>query len=267
MSYTPNNVAVYLAAFQGTISGMGAAGRALSDPTQADYAIFANVADAFAQELDTVWGANAFTAFEVNAIEECSEGVWEGGWATSVTPSDYTKLATAVIALVKEGNAKVVTEGVDPNGGNPWSGEGGGIIKIEQDIPLATLQAAGAVSKGVFNLGGVLPANARVLPAMSEIQVVQAMVADALTAAVGTIYGGYYPAGSQSYTIPAGGADLLDANANVYYGSSGGYALVGDLGPTQGGQQLTCRIQLTGNTFNNLTAGHIKARAFYVIIA
>lgn len=62
MSYTPNNASIYLAAFSGCLSGLNQAGLEA-----------ARIADAYAQELDTLWGVAGFTTLETTEIESLSE--------------------------------------------------------------------------------------------------------------------------------------------------------------------------------------------------
>jgi hypothetical protein len=120
MSYTPNNVCVYTKAFAGALAGLGASGKYITDPVAVDDAYYARMADAFAQQFDTAWGAAVPTTFEEDAIVESSEAVWEGRSpfenTVAFTPGAYAGLVNGIIALVQQGNAQVVAEGVNPNG-------------------------------------------------------------------------------------------------------------------------------------------------------
>lgn len=122
MSYTPNNVCVYLSAFAGALAGLAATGKYLTDASEGDYALPAEQADAFAQATDMAWGNASYTNVDLQQIQSCSQGVWvsrsplknDGG--TSVTPSSYTGLAESVVAVVQAGTRQISSEGVDPNG-------------------------------------------------------------------------------------------------------------------------------------------------------
>jgi hypothetical protein len=122
--YTPNNPSVYMKALAGCLAGLGGAGKFLLDPIAADYSIYARMADAYAQAFDGAWGTPVPTVFELDAIEAASEGVWQGRSpfesAVAFVPNAYSGLVLGAIALVKEGNAQIVNEGIDPNaGGSP----------------------------------------------------------------------------------------------------------------------------------------------------
>lgn len=128
MSYTPNNTSVYLQAFAGCIAGLTLSGRYPLSAFGADYQGEATQADAFAQEIDTVFGASTPTGFELLALQTTCAWVWSYGrsplTANATTPTSYTQLAKAIVALVQESNAQVVAEGINPNGGG--GGGGGG---------------------------------------------------------------------------------------------------------------------------------------------
>jgi len=129
MNYNPNNSAVYLAAIAGSLAGIAASGQYLSDANEADYMYPAEQADAFAQAVDTAWGAHTSSNVEILAIQLASQAVWQNGRsplnsAVSTLESSYTKIGAAIAALVQAGNAQVVLEGVNPNA-SLFSGGGG----------------------------------------------------------------------------------------------------------------------------------------------
>src|ERR1700679_1570304 len=99
--YVPNNASVYLRAFAGFMAGITAA--ANTDTVAIDYSNQAQMADAFAQQLDTSWGSSAPTAFELDTILTSCESVWENRsplLAGALVPGNYTQVAQAVIARV-----------------------------------------------------------------------------------------------------------------------------------------------------------------------
>jgi hypothetical protein len=129
MSYVPNNTSVYLRAFAGALAGLGGSGKYLLDPNQGDNVGYALMADAYAQQLDTAWGATAPTSLELFEIQSNSQAVWEQHSPleshVAYIPSSYTGLVNGVVALAMEGNAQVVSEGIDPNAGG---GSGSGTV-------------------------------------------------------------------------------------------------------------------------------------------
>lgn len=144
MSYIPNNASIYLAAFSGCLSGLNQAGLEA-----------AKIADAYAQELDTLWGVAGFTTLETTEIESLSESVWlfrsPLPASAAFTPSAYQAVASRVIALAQQGNAIVVAEGIDPNAG----GSGGGPAASNLGVlwtALATMVATAATA--VVQLNG-----------------------------------------------------------------------------------------------------------------
>ena len=125
MSYSPNNTPVYLRACAGCFAGLTSS--ANTDITAADYTLYGLMADAWAQEVDTVWGAATPTNFELLEIEDCSSTMWAGrsplGAAAGILAGSYNQTALALMARVKQANAQVVAEGVDPSDiGGPSSG-------------------------------------------------------------------------------------------------------------------------------------------------
>jgi hypothetical protein len=123
--YTPLNTPVYLRAFAGFLSGITAAAK--TDVNAGDYTLYAEMADAWAQQVDTSWGVSAPTLLELDGIDGGSEAVWENSSPppskAAVLAGTYLTTALAVIARVRQGNAQVVSEGIDPNGtGSPGTG-------------------------------------------------------------------------------------------------------------------------------------------------
>jgi len=117
--YTPNQTSVYLKAFAGFMAGITA--QAVTDTSQGDYTLYGQMADAYAQQVDTSWGILFPTNLELSMIGQISEAIWENrspnGGADAVNPGSYTRVAQAVVARVLQGNAQVVLEGINPNGG------------------------------------------------------------------------------------------------------------------------------------------------------
>lgn len=122
MSYSPITKCVYLKAMAGCLSGLGATGKFLLDPTAGDYGAYGRMADAYAQKFDMTWGTADASGFELDAILENSEAVWETRSPmenrVAFSPDSYGGLVNGVIALVRQGKAQLVTQGIDPNGCN-----------------------------------------------------------------------------------------------------------------------------------------------------
>src|SRR5271165_6910677 len=124
--YTPLNIISFSAAYAGAVAGMGASGRIITDPTSADYLGVCNVALAYAESFDTVWGATLPTTYEALAIDQASAGVLQERNPPDGLPftlaSEWTGLVTAVIALIKEGDFVLTGQGITSPA---WGGGGG----------------------------------------------------------------------------------------------------------------------------------------------
>lgn len=124
--YTPKNGNVYLKAFAGYMAGVTAP--ACTDTRPKDYTAYGQQADAYAQCFDTLWGLGAPTCFETDSILTCSESVWENRSPlpepAALVPGDYTQVVESVIARVRQGNAQVASEGIDPDAGCGGRGSG-----------------------------------------------------------------------------------------------------------------------------------------------
>jgi hypothetical protein len=118
MTYVPQNVNVYTAAFAGAIAGSGVPnGAFIIDPVTGDYAPVTIVAAVFAQAVDTAWGAGVANQYDVDAIEEvvCNILTKGAGWPITgavTTQSNWTVVATAIVALVRQGDVKATSDGV-----------------------------------------------------------------------------------------------------------------------------------------------------------
>jgi hypothetical protein len=123
VGYAANNPAIYVAAFAGGLAGLATFGRYPTDTAQSRYAHIAQQADAFAQEIDAVWGITPFTSVDLLQLRTLAQAVWidrsplksDSGIAAS--PGSYLELAQAVVAATRAGTTQVVAEGVDPNSG------------------------------------------------------------------------------------------------------------------------------------------------------
>lgn len=159
--YIPNNTPVYLRAFSGFLAGITSAAK--TDISPADYTLYAEMADAYAQQFDTSWGVGSPTNYELLEIDSASEAVWENSSVLpsgmAIVPGNYTQVVLAVIARVQQGNAQIIAEGIDPNA----AGGGGGTGTVTSVTASAPLQVTGTV--------GVTP-NVKVIPAGVQSEVI-----------------------------------------------------------------------------------------------
>ena len=114
--YTPNNPAVYLAAFAGTQAALGARDLPFVAPDHASV-----MADAFAQAIDLTWGTDGFTDLDLEAIQTNCIVHWQQRSPLrtdlAAIPEAYDAIARGIIALVKSGTAQVTSQGVAPSYG------------------------------------------------------------------------------------------------------------------------------------------------------
>lgn len=125
------------------------------------------------------------------------------------------------------------------------------IVRVTTAIPLVTIQAQ--TSGTAFNVGAVLPTNARVLAA--EINVATAVSGGSLSAVTATLQGGTDTAGS------------MIASSSVFTGAKPIIATPGsDPYTSRGGQQLKMTLTSTSDTLANATAGVLSVDVFYAVI-
>jgi len=161
MAYTPVNINVYSAAFAGAVAGLGAPnGAFVIDPLGADYAGPVNVAAFFAQAVDTVWGTAVANSYNLAAITELSNNLFARGpgyplTGAVLTQANWTIVATALIALVRQGDTNAsATQNITPpgvSGSNRAYGNGG--ATTSNTTPNACIVAAVklvAKSSGLF---------------------------------------------------------------------------------------------------------------------
>lgn len=112
MGYSPNNPAVYRAAFAGMLAGLGAR-LGLSG---AGYV--ATMAAAFAQAVDEMWGLPVPTGLDLDSLRATCAGVWAERSPLASTaatlPGAYAGVAADVTAVTRAGTAWVVAQGIDP---------------------------------------------------------------------------------------------------------------------------------------------------------
>lgn len=122
MSYSPNNVNVYTAAYSGAFAGMVSSGRYIKNANMATYANRAAYAGAWAQEFDTLWGMNTIDLLQIDSILAHSQAVWEERTPTpdapSVTkyvdPNTYTEEIAAIVAAINAEETFFAQQGITP---------------------------------------------------------------------------------------------------------------------------------------------------------
>lgn len=124
------------------------------------------------------------------------------------------------------------------------------VLHATIDVPLATIQAG--TSGAAFNIGPVMPANARLIDA--NINVITALSGGGNTTATASLSGG------------ADAVTSIIGATNVFTGAPAVGAAVGtNAYPSRGGQQLKMTVTTSG-TESALTAGHLSVDVFYTIV-
>jgi hypothetical protein len=120
MSYTPINTPVYLHAFAGALAGLTSS--ATTDISPNDYVIYAQMADAYAQEVDIAAGGSTSVALTLLILQEISESVWSTRSPlpspANTQPGSYQQVALSVLARVLAGLEVVSSEGINTNNAN-----------------------------------------------------------------------------------------------------------------------------------------------------
>lgn len=120
MSYSPNNSDIYIAAFTGMLTAIGAR-EPNGDISYQEFS--ADSALAFAQEVDTLWGSGSYTNLDVACIRKASETLWAARSPLPLpdtkTPGAYLRSAAQIVSLSQIGSQRVASEGIDPGTSHP----------------------------------------------------------------------------------------------------------------------------------------------------
>lgn len=131
---------------------------------------------------------------------------------------------------------------------------GGSIVRLTRVVTLAQLQAAGAVATGTFNIGGVLPVNARIVCPAPEVVITQQFAAVGLTTVV---------AGVRSSTD---GVEALGTASIAGVPQIVGLTLPVNPYFSRGGAQLVVDVTLGVALLNALTAGAFSVTVLYAVV-
>ena len=113
MPYTPLNQYVFQAALSGAFGGT-IGGQPITSGDEGTYELIALASLAFAEELDTQWGAGAVDVVEYGAlVAECTN-YWCGREPTSELAEVYSVVCTAIIAAAKELSVQSIAAGYTP---------------------------------------------------------------------------------------------------------------------------------------------------------
>lgn len=161
MAYTPLNINVYAAAFSGAMAGIGVpSGAFIVDPATADYAPMALIAAAFAQAVDTAWGAaRQANTYDLNCITDSASNIFARGAGfplsgAVLTQANWTTVATALVAMVQQGDTNasslqnITLPGV--GGSNRAYGQGGATTAGQATITVIAAMKLIAKGSGLF---------------------------------------------------------------------------------------------------------------------
>jgi hypothetical protein len=156
--YVPLNIQVFSAAFAGAMASVVSSGP-VADTTQADYANYAAIASAVAQAVDTQWGANPASAYELGCLQALVNNYWinrnpsPASLAGYQTVANFTALANAFVAIVKSGDTQLTANNIAAPGlaGSSRAYGSGGATTAGQ-ATITVIAAAKLISRmsGVF---------------------------------------------------------------------------------------------------------------------
>jgi hypothetical protein len=116
MSYTPQNIYVFLAAFDGVQSGiLGSSSLTSANPD--DYATVDGVCGAFAEAIDTAWASESNPSlYQKDAIEELCKTYWIGNTIPKAPDNTlvatFTEAAEIILAIVQSGVNWLTGQGI-----------------------------------------------------------------------------------------------------------------------------------------------------------
>ena len=131
MSYTPNNIYVYLQAFSGAVAGLLGQSKSLVTTPRGANTDTIDIAGAWAQEVDAQWGVSTnpdlFEYEEIlNFSTELFQAINPQPSSQSTSPATYTSTVEALIVLLEDGEAYLSGQGIVVP---PIPGGGGGGVE------------------------------------------------------------------------------------------------------------------------------------------
>jgi hypothetical protein len=136
----PINTEIYIAAYSGAMSGMGASDKIPLFNMAADYAALASIAGGFASAVDIAFDNSANTELDIAILESICEGIWNGRTpfygGQFLIPATYAREAEAVVAMVNAADLYFIANGINPS---PGGGGGGGGLPPVANVLGATI--------------------------------------------------------------------------------------------------------------------------------
>src|ERR1700675_703021 len=245
MSYTPNNKAVFTAAYSGDLAGFGAWQRTPTDvhPGDPELVGTAEVAGAFAQAFDTIWGLDPANELDIFSIEQCSAAAFIGeappATAPFTDPSNWTSLCLALIAIVTAVQNYFAAQGITPDPWRPGGGTGGG--GTGGTGATGATGAAGAAGATGATGGGATGSTGNS----------GATGSTGRTGASGrTVNTGSAATGSTGNTGASGNTGNTGSAATGNTGNTGASGNTGNTGATGAGLNVTNNLAAAGSTTN-----------------
>ena len=120
MTYSPNNLGIFSAAYEGALGSVNINTAKPTDPNPADYQIGATIAGAFAQSFDAIWGAKTASSLDIACVFSCSEVLFLGmslspeNLPAYAQPATWTPNAQAIYAIVIAAELYFASQGITP---------------------------------------------------------------------------------------------------------------------------------------------------------
>ena len=119
MSYTPNNIYVYLQAFSGAVAGLLGQSKSLVTTPRGANTDTIDIAGAWAQEVDAQWGVSTnpdlFEYEEIlNFSTELFQAINPQPSSRSTSPATYTSTVEALMVLLEDGEAYLSSQSITP---------------------------------------------------------------------------------------------------------------------------------------------------------
>jgi hypothetical protein len=103
MSYVPHSMQIYLSAWSGALSGMGAFTRGQVDIDANAYTYVVTTAALFAQEVDTIYQPPVTDDLNIRLVQDIAQGLYAGRFQDIGPSSDYQLMAEILAAMVQSG--------------------------------------------------------------------------------------------------------------------------------------------------------------------